>query len=501
VDKKYLEKILKLTKTTEAMDRKKESLKQCRIYEGKIRQYVVEMLEDFFSRDTVKEMPKASSFKVAKKIIQELAILYNENPERTFSGLNDDQLEKIKLLMEDSNYPQLVKKAYEYFKLQGQSNLYIVPKKGKLKIRALKQHSLDIIPDKYDSEEAAGYVVGTGVFNSENYINNRPENKPIQTIHPSGTPSLTLVDKPKTQGKSEDESFVVWTEQENFLMNGLAEIESEETENILSVLDMPIKMPFVDVAYPSMKDGSYFVDMDSSVTDFNIEYCFGYSLLLYTMIMQNFSLPVFSGLKELMPENLQISPNRPIFLPKDQQGNGLSLEFVTPSPNLEATKGIQDSMLNTFLSIEGIDPKSVVVGQNQTQGYSSGYERLMAMVDKFESARDDIEIMKVSEHRAALIVAQWMNAARMTDGLLEEKYIPNSDIDLESFAMEVNYKMPEARLTKQEILDYNIKALDAGMKSMIKAYMEVNEIKDEERAKAELMEVARSKIGSETTGA
>jgi hypothetical protein len=47
------EKILEITNSTESQERKKESLKQCRIFEGKIRQYVVEMLEDFFSRESL----------------------------------------------------------------------------------------------------------------------------------------------------------------------------------------------------------------------------------------------------------------------------------------------------------------------------------------------------------------------------------------------------------------------------------------------------------------
>jgi len=483
-----IKKILELTNSEFARVRKTESLKQCRIYEGKIRQYVVEMLEDFFTKESVKEMPKASSYKVAKKILDEMAILYDEVPLRKINGLSEEQMQKLEMLLKDSGYSAVMKKAYSYFKLQKQNHVYIVPKNGKLKIRSLKQHSLDAIPDFHDNEEAVGYIVGTGVFNSEDYINDRVESRPIQMIHPSGTPSLTPRNVSKNTREKSEETYVVWTTTNNMIVNGRGEVASEDNENILFSLGYPVTIPFVEIAYTTDKDGNYFIDIDSSITDFNIEYCFAYSLLLYTMIMQNFSLPVFSGLKELMPDNYQISPNRPIFLPQDAQGNGLKLEFITPTPNLEATKGIQDSMLTTFLGIEGIDPKSVPTG-NGTQGYTSGFERMVAMMEQFSHARDDMEIMARAEENTIKIVAEWMNAARLYDGLLDEKYIPTQEIDLQELSVDVVFKTPEARMSKQEILDFNIKALHSGLRPLQKAYMEVNDISNEDQAKEDIEKI------------
>lgn len=477
----------------ENLDRKYESFKQCEVFEDRIRQYLVEKLEDFFDKETAKEIPKVTSMNITKKVIDSVSALYRRPAERSFNGLDDDQLEKIKLLYKDMKFDAVIQKCVGYFKLQGQNLLYIVPKKGKLKARSLKQHYYDVIEDHEDSEEAAAYLLST--LDKRFIKSNRNESKPKEDNVNASNP-VRMNHPPQSESNVSEKGndikdlkkYIVWTPESNFIMDEDGDIISEgETESALS--DLMI-MPFIDIFHPASKDGSYFVIPGESLVSFSVEYCYMWSLFLYTMLMQNFSQPIFSGPPESKPESMKIGPNRALFLPKDERsGQSLEFEFATPSPDLANSKEGMNTMLSIFLSIKNVDTKEIAGTLNGTVAYSSAAERFIAMMQKYEASEEDMATFKDVEQQAFKLTCQWVNIAKETDGLLDAKYLPKRSIDVDRASVDVKYQEPKNVMSKKELLDYVVSSMKENLDDEISAYAKINGIESIEDAERMYMEM------------
>ena len=87
--------ILDEIKTAENKDRKDASFIATEVYNGRLRQYVVEYLETLFSASTVKEMPVQSGSNLARRIVSERASIYKEAPQRNFQDVDENQEEVL----------------------------------------------------------------------------------------------------------------------------------------------------------------------------------------------------------------------------------------------------------------------------------------------------------------------------------------------------------------------------------------------------------------------
>mgnify|MGYP003308779270 CR=1 FL=1 len=83
--------LLKDIKTPENKDRKDKSFEATEIYNGRLRQYVVEYLESQHSASSVKEMPVQTGTNLSRRIVSERASIYKEGPSRHFQNVSDDQ--------------------------------------------------------------------------------------------------------------------------------------------------------------------------------------------------------------------------------------------------------------------------------------------------------------------------------------------------------------------------------------------------------------------------
>ena len=134
-------------KNPENLDRKDLSFKATEVFNGRIKQYVYEYLLTQFSKDTVKEAPVQSGANLARRITKEKASIFNEPPTRHISNVEEEQEKVLQSIYKDMGADHLMAKANEFYCLQNQCMLQIYPSGGKLRMRVLKLHHFDVIPD------------------------------------------------------------------------------------------------------------------------------------------------------------------------------------------------------------------------------------------------------------------------------------------------------------------------------------------------------------------
>jgi hypothetical protein len=444
--------ILASIRTEENKQRKAASLKQFEIYSDRLTQYVKEYLESQFSKNTVKQMPLVSSINIAKKIVNQEASIYKHDVSREFIGADEREEEVLYTLYNEMNFNSKMLKANQVFKLQNQALLMIVPKNGQLIARVLMGHHYDVVLDPEDSITPIGYIVSA--FDKDLYIKTTYGDKQNQPIGD------------EDDYKSILERYVVWTKDYNFIMDGNGKIL---TEDIVSPLADYQIMPFVDISIE--KDFEYFVRLGQSLTDFTVQYNAAMSDLGNVVRIQGWSQAVFKGPKELIPENLHIGPNLILKLPTDNTNAAdVDFSFVSPSPDIDGSIKYVEMLLSNFLTTHGVDPSTVLSG---SQKFTSGIERLLSMIDKFEASKSDFSLFKDVEFKCFDIVKAWCNTYAGTDVLYSAQAV-SDDIKLS-----VKYSEPQMIQSRQEKIESIAREMELGLKSRKDAIKELYGFNDE----------------------
>jgi hypothetical protein len=125
------------------------------------------------------------------------------------------------------------------------------------------------------------------------------------------------------------------------------------------------------------KDFEFFVQSGQTLDEFTVAFNVAWSDLMHIMRMQGFSIGVISGDPDLKPEYWNIGPNKSIFLPKNlETGQGLEFDFKSPTPNIEASLKVIESLVATFMTTRGIDSSAITSNNSGAKTYSSAIERL-----------------------------------------------------------------------------------------------------------------------------
>jgi hypothetical protein len=298
-------------KSQENIQRKAKSLKDYEIYNDNGLPYVYEALAKQLSTNTANSMPIVSNLNVAKAVVNKEANIYTDEPERAYQNITESDSEVLEMLYADCGFDTTMSKANRYFKLRNQIFVQVVPKYGKLKLRVLHGHNIDVIPDSDDPETAFAYIVSS--FDKSESLN-------------AGQDGTNQVTGDQDDYRANAEKYQVWTKEIVFTMNGRGEVVSEIIEN-------PIKeLPFVDIAKD--KDFEFFVRIGQALTDFTIDFNVAWSDLLYISRLQGYSIGVLTGDANLKPESLTIGPNRMLFLPTSAANpdSKLYFKFISPDP-------------------------------------------------------------------------------------------------------------------------------------------------------------------------
>jgi hypothetical protein len=458
--------------------RKAESLKRFEIYRERQEKYLVEKLEREFSRKTVSNMRRISSINLTKRITDEIASIYNQCPYRVFDEkLSDNEKEQIDNLYKYGKVDNRLKLANRYFKLFDQCALQVIPRKGIIQLKVLAPHNYDVVPDADDPEQPYAYVLSS--VDKYDYFQNVVTDANLANPSSDARSFFNSDGINQQIGDPEDYKdqvmrYIVWTDDIHFVMDSKGNFISEVMPNPIG------KMPFIDIA--DEKDMEFFVRKGNGIVDFSLDYSVLLSDIATINRLQGYSQAVISAEKQ--PTDMVVGPNHILFLQLDRNAPEISpnFQFVTPNPDMAASIDLLETTLRLFLTSRGVDPKTVS-GKIEGTSFSSGIERLLSNIEKFEASSSDFELFKQIEYKLFEVMKSWSNVMQGVRGdgeLIPDLQVatisPSTDIE------EINFNRPEIIQTKAEQEDSVIKLVQEGLMSKSEAIMELRGV-DEDSAK------------------
>jgi len=451
--------------------RKSEHQKRQNVFNDNQRDYVLNMLTREFSSQTVKEMRTCTSINLSKRIITEMASLYKREPERVYKNVSESQEEGIEYIYEEAKADTKLKKSNQKYKLHDQCAIQVLPSNGKIGIKLLAPHQYDVIPQMSDPESPFCYVIS-----ALNKVNLDQDNKGHEDIQGSYYGSKN---EQQTKGnkKIADEgdyeavlnTYIFWTAEHNLVC--------DENGNVLEANPNPIGiLPFIDVA--AEKDFEFWVRRGSGVIDFSLDFSVVLSDTCNTNRLQSYAQAIVTA--EKIPEDLIVGPNRVLFLPIDPTRPEIkpTFEFASPQPDMKSSLDLQDRLVSYFLTAQGIDPKTITSSGNATT-YTSGLERLLAMVERFEASQDDADLYSHVEEQLFELFKAWYRVTVGTTSL-DDKY--NFGAWPEDSEISVEFSGPEIIKTETDMEDSVIKLLEAGLMTKEEAIMKLRGV-DSDKAK------------------
>jgi hypothetical protein len=451
--------------------RREESLRRFEVYKQRQEKFIIDKLESEFSPKTVREMRKILSINLAPRIINQLASIYNTAPERTFGDdLSEQQVEQLNELYEYARVDNKMLQANRYLKLNDQVILQVVPRGGIPQVRVLLPHHVDVIPDEMQPELPYAYIIS--IFDKYDYLtSNSPTS--VSKLNPydatySTTDGINQSIADQEDYKASLHRYEVWTKDFNFIMDGNGKVVSEDNINPIG------KLPFVDVSCE--KDFEFWIRSGNGIIDFAVDFGVQLSDIANIIRLQGYAQAIISSENE--PSQICVGADKVIFLQLDPNRPEMkpSFEFANPGSDLQSGLDFLEMSLRLFLTSKGIDPKTIS-GKLDAQNFSSGVERLLSMVDKFEASKTDIELMRYAEEQVFQLLVEWSNIYQGTDNLIPDLQIATLPDDMD---VTINYIKPEAIQTKIELEDSVIKLLDNGLITRQKALMSIYGLTEEQ---------------------
>ena len=487
LDQSFRKSIIDEINTEENKQRKAESLKQYEIFNDRMHKYVVDYLKMQFSAQTVREMPVISSINLPKRIVTQEASVYKNEPSRTFTTENKAEIDQLNVIYEEMAFDAKMLKANQVYKLQNQACLMIIPKNGKLIARTLYAHQYDVVTKENDPESAEAYIISTFdkslYLQKDNSAGNPSGYRP--TTFDQGADRVNQKIGDQDDWKSDAQKYIVWTEDYHFVMDAAGNILGEE---IASPLAGSGKMPFIDIA--ADKDFEYFVRSGDSLTDFGVQYCGALSDLGNIVKLQSYSQAWMSGEKSLMPQQIVVGPNSILKLPIDPDNKvETKFGFASPNSDLAGAANYVEMILSNFLTSRGIDPK-VITGKGDAAKYTSGIERFLALIEKFEASKADFALFQWVECQAFEIIKAWINTLIGTDQLEPEYQITQISDETELF---INFAEPAMMQSRAEKVDAIQKEIELGLMSRVDGIMELRQV-DKEQAVKIATEIDKSSV-------
>lgn len=439
--------------------RKEESLKRFEVYRERQERFVLKKLREEFSEQTVHEMRKVFSINPTKRIVNEEASIYKTKPERNFSNVTQEQAELLNKLYNDIQANVQLKRSNRVFKLQNQAAIQVVPQDQKPTIRVLHPHQYDVIPRSDNPEKALAYVINT--FDKTNYLLGDNRDNFNQGIADQDDYKKTLM------------RFVWWTDQYNFITDGHGAMVLDPERDINAQMLNPIgKLPFVDVAME--KDFEFWVRQGNGVVDFTIDFSVLLSDAATVNRNQGYAQAIFKSREK--PESITLGPNHVLWLKLiGDTAENEDFSFANANPDLAATIELLEINLKLFLSSRGVDT-STIVGKGQAKSYSSGVERLLALMQRFEASADDLDLYQSIEQKLFKLIMLWNNAYQGTDLLSPEYQVGQIPEDAE---ISVKFSPPTGILTQTEKEDSVIKRMKEGLIDEVEAIMELKEVPED----------------------
>jgi len=489
--------------------RKEESLKRWEIFNDRMEEYVYNILRKELSAETVNSMRVISSINLCNRIINEQSSIYNKRPKRQLLESDEKTDELISNIYKAGRFNTALKQANIAFNLQDQASIQIIPKDGKLKIKVLQPHHFDTIPSEVDPTRADVYILSQfdkdALFDLVDNSNNITPQPSATNYRDNSGVNTKVADA--EDWKSRRGFYVWWSNEFHFMTNAkgailnpltLKPFEGEfDAESILNPIG---KMPFVDVKEDTQDE--YWQRFGNSTVDFTLEMAIILSDVAEVNRLQGYAQPIISAVEP--PVDMKIGPNTVMFLKKSKNadpGEQPDFKFASPNPDLSGSIEMVRTFLSMFLTSKGLDP-GVVSADGTSTRFTSGIDRLLSNIEKFEASIDDFELFQWVELEIFNLIKLWLEALSgvTAGGLMPEL----SGIIPSDVKMDIEFVEPGTQLSQADTDDSVIKRLDNGLISRVEAIMELrgidesqardvmDQIEDENPLKPEVLQVIKA---------
>lgn len=457
--------VVEWIESNENKGRKTSSYQASEILNDRIKPYVIEELRQQFSEQSVREIPIVSSVNIAKRVVNQLACIYRENPDREWTELSDEQNEIVRLVYDDMMANKKLNLANKVFKNHDQCLVQIIPKYGKLIMRILKPHQWDCIPDPIDPEMAQAIIISA--YDNYDELREAADHPATATgFQANYETNKESYDQKRAwkQRNDDNKRYLVWTREENYFMDKSGNIIGDILPNPLREFGL---LPFVEIH--TEKEFEYWVRAQNTFANFTVEFCAAMSQVQQVVKMQGFAQAILKGPQELLMENIQIGPNMVLKLPVDPNaGIDTDFQFANPGSDINGSLKYLETLLTTFLSSHGVDPKTISMN-GEAQTYTSGIERLLAMIEKVSASREDYDTFERVEQKVWEVIKAWLTVLGNSQTLDRKYQIGNIPEDSQ---VKVDYASPEMVKSDMEELDVISREIELGISSPIKAIME-----------------------------
>ena len=409
-------------------ERKEESRRRYDIWNGNLHEQVKEEMSLEYGAATIAKFRTQSSINFVPRIIEEKASVYKFAPERIWENVSEEQGEYIDMMYEKNEYNVSFKKANEFYKLQDQVELQLIPNsKFELPARVLQPHHYDVIESDENPEEKVVTVVG---------IND--ETRHIRVFRDSTDRKQARNFVNDVIGDWDDKRrllarFAWWSDHFNFITNGFGDLISDpdDTGNALEVY------PGIDVADKAEKDFTYWVFKESLLIRFQIDFSKDLTDLTENIKMR--ANPVGVLIAKDKPDTVEIGPRKWTFLPLDPSQPEMkpSLEFVSGDGDIGAQMQAIKDKLAMYLSSDNIDPKEIAGSLEGGKNFSSGIERLLAQLQRFEATQRDFDLFTRIEKQFFQLFKMWNNHLT-TNGVDGYELIPE-DAELTCYNEDIRH--------------------------------------------------------------
>ena len=485
--------IIEAINSNENKTRKRNEQRKHDIYRKHLRNYVTERLTDEFDRDTVNSMRKITSINPAKRIVDEQASLYVDEPNRHWIDASEKEKTQLDDLYRYADINPQLRLANRYYKLHGQCALYCLPRLGKLTVRALSPKDYDVVPDADDAERAFAYVLNVVDPETERINNLTKAEAAERRYDVRGASNSVIADKLDAQAAQA--RYVWWSDEYHFTTDGNGIVlndnpDFDAEDNTVNIANPIGRMPFVDIA--NEKDFRFFVEVGSDVVDFTIDLAVQLSDLAQTAKFQAYSQAIIYSVDE--PQGIQVGPNRIIWLKVDPTADGAQrpeFKFENPSPDLAGTLEILNAQLKMFLTSQGLSP-GTVSGKNEIEKFTSGIDHLLSNLDKFKATREDMDLFRQVENTLLELLIAWQDVMfDVSDNEALDDIFVQSRIG-DQIYLDLVFHEPEAVQTDSETLEYVQAAVQAGLMTKLEAVKRIYKV-DQDTAEGIIEELAAEK--------
>jgi len=391
--------------------------------------------------DDVNEMQKLF-MNVAKKIINQLAIIYNEPAERKLvksDGKVDEKATDYYLSILPDNINTIDKQAHRYAKLFNTSMTKVFMHKGKIKYIVPPSHLIRVNADPETQD--------LDVLTYERMIGN-------------------------------DHYVIVWTEDQHFKsLNGTGDPESIGDNNglvnpygVITYAKLQLEQ-MIDFWGEPMSDLAVISETINLLKSLLVSDQIIYGLsggLLATDIHE----PQFekgTG-KQTTPPIVRLNRKRPIVARTGANGLKPEITSISTNPEIKEVRETIDWFIRKIAASKGLNPNSFLDGVKATSGYS----KIIDSLEQLDIRRDDVEPCRIYEQERFGITRIVNNVHSGEKGM---KKIP------EDLRLQVDFKEIEIPKTQDEIIAEREFEKAHNLSTPIDWLMEKNPDIDEDTAK------------------